>query len=89
VEIPTCRLLVLRYPSRRAFLDLLSDPRYRKIEPYELMALAVVLTPTTGEGVGARAALVCGRPAAGHILGRGLAPRRRLSPRQIVREGYP
>lgn len=39
------RVLLVRYPSRRAFLELLSDPAYGPIEPYKLMALQVVLTP--------------------------------------------
>jgi hypothetical protein len=41
------RLLVVRYPSRRALLKLLTHPAYREIEPYKLMALQLVLTPTT------------------------------------------
>lgn len=45
------RVLVVRYPSRRAFLELLSDPAYAPIEPYKLMALQVVLTPVHGETV--------------------------------------
>jgi hypothetical protein len=43
------RLLVVRYPSRRAFLDLVTHTDYGPIEPYKLMALEVVLTPTRGE----------------------------------------
>jgi uncharacterized protein (DUF1330 family) len=43
------RVLVVRYPSRRAFLELLTDPAYAPIEPYKLMALQVVLTPVHGE----------------------------------------
>jgi len=39
------RVLVVRYPSRRAFLDLLCSPVYREIAPYKLMALLLVLTP--------------------------------------------
>jgi hypothetical protein len=45
------RLLLVRYPSRRAFMKLLTHPRYPEIEPYKLMALQVVLTPTTPEMV--------------------------------------
>jgi hypothetical protein len=41
------RLLLVRYPSRRAFMRLLSQPQYREIEPYKVMALQVVLTPAT------------------------------------------
>ena len=43
------RLLVIRYPSRRDFLKLVTDPAYHPIEPYKMMALQVVLTPTTPE----------------------------------------
>jgi hypothetical protein len=43
------RVLVVRYPSRRAFLELLTDPAYAPIEPYKMMALEVVLTPMQGE----------------------------------------
>jgi hypothetical protein len=43
------RVLVVRYPSRRAFLELLADPDYAPIEPYKFMALEVVLVPVTAE----------------------------------------
>ena len=43
------RVLLVRYPSRRAFLDLLTDPDYAPIAPYKLQALRVVLTPTRPE----------------------------------------
>lgn len=39
------RVLVVRYPSRRAFLQLISDPRYAPIEPYKAMALEFLLVP--------------------------------------------
>lgn len=45
------RVLVVRYPSRRAFLELLSDPRYAPLEPYKMMALEVLLVPTAGDVV--------------------------------------
>jgi hypothetical protein len=45
------RLLVVRYPSRRAFMKLLTHPAYPAIEPYKLMAMQVVLTPTKAEMV--------------------------------------
>jgi hypothetical protein len=45
------RLLVVRYPSRRAFAKLLTHPGYPEIEPYKLMAVQLVLTPTTAEVV--------------------------------------
>ena len=43
------RVMLVRYPSRRAILDLLTDPAYGPIEPYKLMALEVVLAPTWAE----------------------------------------
>jgi uncharacterized protein (DUF1330 family) len=43
------RVLVVRYPSRRAFMELVTDPAYREVAPYKLMALTVVLTPTSFE----------------------------------------
>jgi hypothetical protein len=39
------RVLVVRYPNRRAFLQLIADPRYAPIEPYKAMALEFVLVP--------------------------------------------
>jgi len=43
------RVLLMRYPSRRAFLDLVTDPGYAPIAPYKLMALEVVLVPSASE----------------------------------------
>lgn len=43
------RVLVVRYPNRRAFLQLVSNPDYAKIAPYKLMALEVLLVPTSAE----------------------------------------
>ncbi len=43
------RALVVRYTSRRAFLALLSDPAYAKVAPYKMMALDVLLVPTSGD----------------------------------------
>jgi hypothetical protein len=43
------RILVVRYASRRDFLNLLTNPDYPAIEPYKLMALEVALTPTSGD----------------------------------------
>jgi hypothetical protein len=45
------RLLLVRYPSRRAFMRLLTHPAYPGIEPYKLMAARVVLTPAKAERV--------------------------------------
>ena len=43
------RVLVVRYPSRRAFLELLADPAYAPMEPYKFMALQAVLVPVSAE----------------------------------------
>lgn len=43
------RILLVRYPNRRAFLQLVSDPRYAPLEPYKLRALEVLLVPTDGD----------------------------------------
>jgi hypothetical protein len=43
------RVLVVRYPSRRAFLDLIADPAYGPVAPYKLMSLELVLAPTEVE----------------------------------------
>ncbi|HZR06261.1 MAG TPA: hypothetical protein VFA61_10595, partial [Candidatus Udaeobacter sp.] len=43
------RILVVRYPSRRAFFELLSDPQWLKFAPYKLAALDLVLVPTSGQ----------------------------------------
>lgn len=43
------RVLVVRYPDRRAFFELLSDPEYFKVLPYKLAAMKVVLLPMHDE----------------------------------------
>lgn len=43
------RVLLMRYPSRRAFLDLLADPAYAKLWPYKAMAVQLVLLPVSGD----------------------------------------
>jgi hypothetical protein len=43
------RLLLVRYPSRRSFMKLITHPAYAPLEPYKLMAMLVVLTPTSPE----------------------------------------
>jgi uncharacterized protein (DUF1330 family) len=44
------RVVLVRYPSRRQFLDLLSDPAYGPLEPYKMAALEVALVPV-GSGL--------------------------------------
>ena len=43
------RIIVMRYPSRRAFFRLVSDPEYLKIVPYKLVALQLGLAPLKSE----------------------------------------
>ena len=45
------RVLIVRYPSRRAFFELISDPEYLKVMPNKLGSLMVVLTPVNGDTV--------------------------------------
>lgn len=45
------RVLIVRYPDRRAFMDLISNPDYALIAPYKMMALDVVLTPSVSETI--------------------------------------
>ena len=43
------RVLVMRYPNRRAFFDLISDPKYLDVMPYKLASLKVALVPVNAE----------------------------------------
>jgi hypothetical protein len=43
------RVLVVRYPNRRAFFDLISDATYIQVMPYKLAALEVALVPVRAE----------------------------------------
>lgn len=43
------RVIVVRYSSRRDFLNIMSVPAFREALPYKVMALRIVLTPTTRE----------------------------------------
>ncbi len=42
------RILVVRYPNRRAFFELISAPEYLKVMPYKFAAMSLVLTPMSG-----------------------------------------
>jgi hypothetical protein len=42
-------VIVVRYRDRRAFLDLLTDPKYVPVMPYKLMASQLNLIPNSGE----------------------------------------
>jgi hypothetical protein len=39
---------VVRYPSRRTLLKLVSDPAYAPVEPYKFMAMELDLVPVSG-----------------------------------------
>ncbi|MGN6167711.1 MAG: hypothetical protein ACTHQQ_06020 [Solirubrobacteraceae bacterium] len=41
--------MMVRYPSRRTFLQLLADPTYADLETYKLMALEIDLVPLSSE----------------------------------------
>ena len=43
------RVLVVRYPSRRAFMKIMANPSFQQALPYKVMALRIVLTPMTRE----------------------------------------
>ena len=43
------RLAVIRYPNRRTFFKLLSDPGYAPMEPYKFTALEIDLVPASGD----------------------------------------
>jgi len=43
------RLGFIRYPNRRTFFELLTDPQYMKIGHYKFMGMEMILVPTTAE----------------------------------------
>jgi hypothetical protein len=45
------RVLVVRYPGRRAFFELLANPAYLDVMPYKLASLKVALVPVRAEVV--------------------------------------
>ena len=45
------RILVVRYPSRRAFFELSTDPQWLKFAPYKIAALEIALVPASGQVV--------------------------------------
>ena len=45
------RILVVRYPSRRAFFELLTDPQWLKFAPCKIAALEIALVPASGQVV--------------------------------------
>lgn len=45
------RILIVRYPSRRTFFELITDPEYLPVMPYKFAALQVALTPLTAKTI--------------------------------------
>jgi hypothetical protein len=45
------QMTVVRYPNRRTFLKLLSDPSYAAVEPCKFMAMELDLVPVSGDTV--------------------------------------
>ena len=43
------RLGFIRYPKRRTFFELLTDPQYMKIGHFKFMGMQIVLVPATAE----------------------------------------
>jgi hypothetical protein len=62
------RVLVVRYPGRRTFLDLVTDPRYLEVMPYKLSSLEVVLTPVSGQLVIPDARWIAGAAGLANLL---------------------
>lgn len=65
------RVLVVRYPSRRAFLSLISDPNYHKVMPYKFAALDVTLIPMRSETITPDLRLIVGALSLIALLGFG------------------
>ena len=66
------RVLVVRYPGRRTFFDLVTNPEYLAVMPYQLAALEVVLTPGPGRTGGPRPPLDRRRRMSRDLLDGGL-----------------
>ena len=62
------RVLVVRYPGRRTFLDLVTDPRYLEVMPYRLSSAEVVLTPVSGQVVIPDARWIAGAAGLANLL---------------------
>ena len=45
------RVAVVRYPSRRDFLNMMADPAYGPLEPYKSMSMNLIFQPFSGEVV--------------------------------------
>lgn len=68
---PWDRVLIVRYPSRRTFFQLVSNPQYMKVMPYKFAALDVTLVPTDGATITPDLRLLAGGAALIILLGFG------------------
>jgi hypothetical protein len=48
-QAPWSQAKMVRYPSRRTFLRLLSDPSYAPLEPYKFMSMEIDLVAVSGD----------------------------------------
>ena len=62
------RVLVVRYPGRRVFLELITSPDYLKVMPCKLASLEVVLTPVSGQLVVPDARWIAGAIGLANLL---------------------
>ena len=62
------RVLIVRYPTRRAFFELVSNPDYLKVMPYKFAALDLALVPTDGATIMPDLRLLAGFCALGVML---------------------
>ncbi|MES2152526.1 MAG: hypothetical protein V4508_22325 [Pseudomonadota bacterium] len=65
------RVLLVRYPCRRAFFELVSNPDYLKVMPYKFSALQLALVPTDGATIMPDPRLLVGAAALIVLLGIG------------------
>lgn len=72
-QAPWSEVEMVRYRSRRAFLQLLADPTYAPYEPYKFMALEIDLVPVASETIIPDPRWVVGAGLAGAFLATGWA----------------
>lgn len=62
------RVLIVRYPGRRTFLELVTSPAYLQVMPYKLASLEVILTPVSGQVVIPDARWIAGAVGLANLL---------------------
>ena len=70
-DAPWSSAKMVRYPSRRKFLQLLADPSYGPLEPYKLMSMELDLVAVSGDVQVPDARLIVGGGLLGLFLGVG------------------